>query len=310
MSKIDPEIAAFRRHMADVSRDFPPFETLPPETARRLAAQGRATLPNLPTPGVIMNEGKMESVSPPMKYRIYRPAGKITGMLFYLHGGGWTIFGVDTHDRLTRAYADQGNLLVIALDYALAPEHVFPTALHQITTAISTLAKDLAGDIGPLPLFLGGDSAGANLSLATALALRDTRALRLNGLLLSYGVYDSRCENASFDAYSGPEYMLTRDEMVFFWKRYIPEAPSRTHPQAHLLAADLHALPPCFLTIAECDVLSDESHAIAHQLQEHGNDVTARVYKGATHSFLEALDMAALARTAIKDQLEWIASNS
>ncbi|MCG4260918.1 alpha/beta hydrolase [Acetobacter senegalensis] len=310
MSKIAPEIAAFRRHMADVSQDFPPFETLPPETARRLAAQGRATLPNLPTPGVIMSEGRMESVSPPMRYRIYRPAGDVTGVLFYLHGGGWTIFGVDTHDRLTRAYADQGSLIVIALDYALAPEHVFPTALYQITDAISTLVKDLAGEIGTLPIFLGGDSAGANLSLATALVLRDTHALRLNGLLLSYGVYDSRCENASFDAYSGPEYMLTRDEMLFFWKRYIPEATSRTHPQAHLLAADLHALPPCFLTIAECDVLADESHAIAHRLQKHGNDVTARVYEGATHSFLEALDTAALARKAIEDQLEWIASKS
>ncbi|MBS1095967.1 alpha/beta hydrolase [Gluconobacter wancherniae] len=310
MSKIDPEIAAFRRHMADVSRDFPPFGTLPPETTRQLAARARATLPNLPTPGVNTNEGQIENVSPPMRYRIYRPAGEVTGVLFYLHGGGWTIFGVDTHDRLMRAYADQGSIIVIGFDYALAPEHVFPTALHQITASISTLVEDLSEEIGSLPVFLGGDSAGANLSLATALVLRDTYSVRLNGLMLSYGVYDSRCENASFNAYSSPEYMLTHDEMIFFWKRYIPEATSRTHPQAHLLAADVHALPPCFFTIAECDVLADESHAMAHKLQEQGNDATVRVYKGATHSFLEALDVAALARKAIADQLEWIASKS
>ncbi|WP_264813059.1 alpha/beta hydrolase fold domain-containing protein, partial [Gluconacetobacter sacchari] len=305
---LDPEIAAFRRHMAMAGQDFPPFETLPPDAARALAAQARATLPARRPAVAHVGDIVIEEATPPLRARIFSPGPAAEGVLVYLHGGGWTLFGLDTHDRLMREYAVGANLAVVGLDYALAPEHVFPVALEQVMDCLRALPDHL-GPLADLPLFVGGDSAGANLSLAAAIGLRDAGAGlhgRLRGLLLSYGVYDSACDTPSYTRFAGPDFMLTRDEMLFFWQRYIPDAARRALPLASPLRADLAGLPPVFMTIAECDVLADENHAMADRLRAAGNAVTARSYPGATHSFLEALDVAGLAARAVGDQIAWL----
>ncbi|NVN10796.1 alpha/beta hydrolase [Nguyenibacter vanlangensis] len=303
---LDPEIAAFRRHMAQAGRDFPPFETLPPATARSLAAQARATLPARAPALADVSDIVLGDTIPPLHARIFSPDPAPDGVLVYLHGGGWTMFGLDTHDRLMREYAAGANMAVVGLDYALAPEYVFPVALEQVLDCLRTLPVHLPA-LGGLPLFVGGDSAGANLSLAAAIGLRDAGiATRLHGLLLSYGVYDSACDTPSYTRFAGPDFMLTRDEMLFFWQRYIPDADRRTLPLASPLRANVADLPPVFMTIAECDVLADENHAMAGRLRAAGNAVIARSYPGTIHSFLEALDISGVAARAVAEQIAWL----
>ena len=131
-------------------------------------------------------------------------------------------------------------------------------------------------------------------------------SMLLSGMVLNYGVYDAACAGHSFERFSDPAYMLTREEMHLFWSRYLPDAGQRLQPLASPLRADLRYLPPCFLAIAECDVLADENRAMAARLAEAGVHTTAVTYPGTTHSFLEAVSIAAVAGRALQEQADWM----
>lgn len=307
---LDPEIALFRRRCAENSAHLPPLETLPPAQARRLVEQARAPWFAGGPPMRATREQTLQPADhlPPVRLRIHVPPAPGAGMLVYLHGGGWTMFSLETHDRLMREYADRAGVTVIGVDYALAPEARFPVAIHQVAHVLGALHRHPAAlGLTPGPVVCGGDSAGANLALAAALLLRDRADPALPaGLLLSYGVWDAACSSGSFVRYDGPDYMLTRAEMVFFWQRYLPRPDAGGDPLASPLRARLGGLPPCHMAIAACDVLTDENRAMAARLAGAGVAVEPVVYPGTTHSFLEAMSVAAVARRAIDEQAAWI----
>lgn len=308
--ELDPEIALFRRRAAEATRHLPPLGTLPPAEERRLVELARAPWrAGGPTMRRTADATLPEAV-PLLPLRIHEPEGALSGTLVYVHGGGWTMFNLETHDRLMREYAARAGMAVVGLDYALTPEAVFPTAIGQVVHALRRLREEpQAFGLPPGPIFIGDDSAGANLAMAAALVLRDAGAQDLlSGLVLNYGVYDSACTGRSFAMFTGPAYTLTREEMLFFWGRYLPDEAQRTHPLASLLHADLRGLPPCFLAIADCDVLADENQAMAERLREAQVAVEAVTYPGTTHSFLEAVSVARVAARAFQDQAEWMRS--
>lgn len=306
--ELDPEIALFRRRAGEATRHLPPLDTLPLAEARRLIELARAPW-FAGGPGMRRTRDLiLDDIRPPLRLRVHEPDGTVNGTLVYIHGGGWTLFSLETHDRVMREYAAATGMTVVGVDYALAPEAAFPVAIEQITHALRQLrAAPEAFGLTAGPIFIGGDSAGANLSVATALVLRDAgQGDLLSGLLLNYGVYDHACAGPSFDRYSDPAYMLTREEMHFFWSHYIPDPDRRAQPLASPLRAELRGLPPAFLAIAECDVLADENVAMAQRLGEAGVAVRAVTYPGTTHSFLEAVSIAAVARQALEDQADWM----
>jgi acetyl esterase len=226
--------------------------------------------------------------------------------LVYLHGGGWTIFSLDSHDRLMREYAAAAGCAVIGVDYSLSPEARFPVALDEaeaVVAALAGAARDLALDARRIAV--GGDSAGANLALGTAIRRRDA-GRELAGMLLSYGAFDT-VRRDSHARYGSDDYILNPEEMDAYWAEYLT-ADTRDHPLARPLNADLAGLPPAFLCIAECDVLADENLAMRDRLTAAGVPVEAVVYRGATHSFLEAARVSALARRAIADAGAWLAA--
>lgn len=241
------------------------------------------------------------------RIRIHRPSdAALLPVLVYLHGGGWTLFSIDTHDRLMREYAARSGCAVVGIDYSLSPEVRFPVALDEAQAVCAWLGEHGAAhglDIGRLAL--GGDSAGANLALSTALRLRDA-GKDAAALLLNYGAFDT-VERASHARFDGEAFMLTVPEMAAFWENYLgPDGAAHDHPHARPMIADLHDLPPAFLCIAECDILADENHAMADRLREAGVEVTAAVYPGATHSFLEAVEISALADRALEEAARWL----
>lgn len=243
------------------------------------------------------------------RIRIHRPTlAAALPVLIYLHGGGWTIFSIDTHDRLMREYAARSGCAVLGIDYSLSPEVRFPVALDEVA-AIRVWLDEEGGTHGldTSRVALGGDSAGGNLALSSALRLRDG-GLPAQALLLNYGAFDTT-PRASHERYDGENFMLTSREMSEFWQNYLgPSHDTEADPLARPLRADLHDLPPTFLCIAECDILVDENLEMARRLRAAGVTVEARVYPGASHSFLEAVGISGLAERAIDEAASWLRS--
>jgi acetyl esterase len=245
----------------------------------------------------------------PVKIRVYAPVSDTSprGALVYLHGGGWTIFSLDTHDRVMREYAARSGLNVIGVDYSLAPEARFPVALEEVKQVMRWLQRE-PGQTGvdPSRVALGGDSAGANLALCGALALRDEGAALPCGLLLNYGCYDIAVSDEMARRYGGEGFMLQAEEMAGFWRGYLRGPADANNPLVCPTRADLAGLPPVFMAIAECDILAEQNLEMAEQLRRAGVDVRPMVYRGASHSFLEAVSVSPLAARALQDGADWL----
>jgi len=242
-----------------------------------------------------------------LRLRMYRPTlDAVLPVMLYIHGGGWTLFSIDTHDRLMREYAARSGVAVIGIDYSLSPESKFPAALEEIAAALVWITEH-ADELGvdPQHILVGGDSAGANLSVAVNLLRRDRGQDTLAGMILNYGAF-CPLETDSYSLYNGPGFSLETDEMHQFWANYVTHESDLANPLVAPLRAELHGLPPAHLAIAECDILADCNHAMAEKLAAAGVPVTAVTYRGATHSFLEAVSIAPLADRALADQAAWI----
>jgi acetyl esterase len=238
--------------------------------------------------------------------RLHRPVAEFQlPALIYVHGGGWMLFSIASHDRLMREYAARARVTVIGVDYSLAPEARFPIPIYELIEVVGWV-RSPAGQklLNPSSLAIGGDSAGANLAIATNLALRGAGQPLLDAMLLNYGAFDVT-RRESHDRYGGSEYTLTSTEMDEFWSAYLPED-RWLDPLARPLLADLSGLPPTFLCVAECDILADENRAMAQRLHEAGVAVTLNSYAGATHSFLEAISVSSLADRALDDASAWL----
>lgn len=309
--ELDPEISIFVERMSKAWAEHPPFTSLPIEEARRVAEEVRAPWR---ADGPRMARTVEHSVpvsSGLLRVRLYDPGVPAPApALIYLHGGGFILFSIDTHDRLMREYASAGDFAVIGVDYPLSPEARYPTALDQIVDLVDWLNGGGAEILGidPVRLAIGGDSAGANLSVAAALRLRDRGASgRLKGLLLNYGAFAMDCSDEAEARYGGPDAVLQRAEMNHYYESYLgAEGVAEPEPYAAPLIADLSDLPPAFLAIPECDILAEQSYAMADRMTRAGVDVTSIVYRGATHSFLEAMSVAEVARRAILDGAGWV----
>ncbi len=224
-----------------------------------------------------------------------------------MHGGGWILFSIDTHDRIMREYAARADIVVVGVDYSLAPEAPFPQAIDEIVTTIRWLQQHGAEfGIDASRLIIGGDSAGAALALSTALKLRELRELQpVCGLLLNYGCFDPACTHPSFETYGHEEYLWAPDEMQGYWRDYLGSASPRD-PLAAPAYGDLRDLPPTLLVIPEYDVLRDDSFAMADRLGSAKVNTRMLYYPRASHSFLEAVATAEVSKRAFDETARWL----
>ncbi|MCB1487228.1 MAG: alpha/beta hydrolase [Bauldia sp.] len=277
------------------------------EEMRAAAAQARLQWKD---GGATMDAVVEEAIETPrgeIGLRVYYPhaAGPLP-TLVYFHGGGWALLDNDTHDRLMREYAAASGWAVIGVAYPRAPEVRFPGIVTACTAAIETIRQNLPRLGLIAPLALAGDSAGANLALSTAIALRDSGATNVDALILNYGVYDGTCESPSYAAFSDPPLTLSRDRMAWFWDLYCPDPEARRHPLASPLFADLAGLPPVRLVTTGVDVLRDENLAMAVRLFEAGNALSLDHHPHAPHAFVEALALHPEGRQAIAAAAAWL----
>jgi acetyl esterase len=255
--------------------------------------------------------------------RVYMPLGDAAGpgdprpVLVYLHGGGWTIGSIETHDNTCRSLANGAEVVVVSVDYRLAPEHPYPAGLDDCETALRWVV-DNAGELGvdPERLAIGGDSAGGNLAAVLAQRLRDTGP-PIRFQLLIYPATDMTMSYPSVDE-NAEGYFLTKAAMIWFGGNYLGRGAGDdeggagdrgpliepTDPRVsplHAPADALAGLPPTLVVTAEYDPLRDEGEAYAENLRAAGVDATATRYDGVIHGFFAMPDVIPEGKAAIDE---------
>src|SRR6202162_38436 len=217
---LDPDAAAVFNAFQEAGR--PPFETVSPAEARELYLQGRVV--TNPEPPALHSVQPLAIPSPAgsIPARIYTPlklrkANDLAPCLVFFHGGGWVIGNLDSHDVVCRKLADEGQLIVISIDYRLAPEHKFPAAVDDAIAATKWIA-DHATQLGvdASRLMVGGDSAGGNLAAVVAIAARDGNGPAIAAQVLIYPATDFALTHPS---HSEPETSILLTHTVIRWFR-------------------------------------------------------------------------------------------
>lgn len=217
MTPLDPQAIAVIRYLAQLAQ--PSLDQVPASEARRLYRETRAALrppaPVLPVVGDLTAEG----TAGPIPLRLYRPSNGVLPALIYFHGGGWVLGDLDTHDAVCRQIAAQAGVVVIAVDYRLAPEHPFPAAVDDSYSATAWIASNaVALGIDNTRLAVGGDSAGGGLATVVTLMMR-SGGPSLKYQILVYPVTDLRAQTESYSKYADG-YLLTRNMMRWFIAQY------------------------------------------------------------------------------------------
>jgi acetyl esterase len=286
---LDPDTA----RLLELARQagYPPFEALSPASARRAYA---ASWDAMQTPGgEVASVCDVEIPGPagPLRLRLYRGLGTDPGAalpcMVYLHGGGWVIGSLESHDRMCRQLANRAGICVIAVDYRLAPEHPFPAALDDAAAALRWVAEQAAElHLHPRAIAIGGDSAGGNLAAVLALMGRDGSVPAACYQALLYPALDLTADSDSYRSVTGGV-PLTAATMHYFIGHYTPQAADRLHWRASpLRAPSLAGAPAALLLTLAHDPLCDEGLAYARRLDRDGVRVTALHCNDQTHGLL------------------------
>ncbi|MEH6581810.1 MAG: alpha/beta hydrolase [Halioglobus sp.] len=221
---------------------------------------------------------------------LYTPPGEGPfPILVWIHGGCWLVGRPDHGERETSYIARQANVLVVSVDYRLAPEHPFPAGLDDCFNVCTWLAQhgeEFGGD--PMRISVGGSSAGGNLATAVALRARDDGGVKLLSQILRVPITDA-LKTDEWPSYrlAGEDYVLGRRAMVEAIELYTPNEKDRQHPWVSPLnAVELSGLPPTLITTAELDPLRDQAEAYAQRLREQKVAVTLKRFPATIHDFI------------------------
>lgn len=280
--------------------DAPPIHSLSPVEAR---ASYEALRPTTTQELARVEDITVAGAEGPRRARLYAPADDAPlPVVLYLHGGGWVIGSIETHDSLCQLLAKTSGCCVISLDYRLAPEHEFPAAPEDVYAALVDIqkrAEELRVDGNRMAV--AGDSAGGNLSAAVAIMCRDRGGPALAMQALIYPVTDYSFETDSYrDNAEG--YLLTKDTMRWFWDSYLASDADGLNPLASpLQESNLGGVAPAYVITAEFDPLRDEGDAYAAKLAAAGVVVTHRPYEGMVHEFVRFNDFLPQGKQAVVD---------
>lgn len=290
---IDPALQQIAAVMAAGASALPQ-----PVTAAGLRAAFDVPMPLPPVEVATVRDVTLAGADGPIAARLYhpRPSTRLP-VAVMMHGGGWVVGTLDTHDGLARALAHAAGCAVVSLAYRLAPEHPFPAGLDDCRAAIADLpahAEDFAIDADRYAVV--GDSAGGNLAAAVALALAG-RPGAPAAQVLFYPVIDCRFDTPSYRG-APAEGLLTEAMMRWFWQQYLGDA--EPGPLAAPIRAEsLAGVAPATVILAGNDPLHDEGLAYARALQAAGVATDVHDFSGAIHGFASFVGLAPIAGEAV-----------
>lgn len=283
----DPEVAAIFDAMNQQA--VPPISALTPRAAREQFSE----INELTESESVHLTQAIEIQGPdgPLSLRAYKPTAEDgLPVLVFLHGGGFVIGSLDSHDNVCAALANRAEALVLSVEYRLAPEHPFPAALEDAYAAVEwaeQYADDLGGD--PDRLVVGGDSAGGNLTAGVTLLAADRDGPEIDHQLLIYPAVGGGAVGSTPESYvqNSEGYFLEAEDMEWFQRSYVQDPiHARNEYAAPLLARDLSGLPPASVVTAGFDPLRDEGVEYAKRLAEDGVSVTHHHYEAMIHGFV------------------------
>ncbi|QTN27111.1 alpha/beta hydrolase [Rhodoferax sp. AJA081-3] len=307
VADIDPALAGFLAQAAAMGN--PPIESLPPPIARQIYRDMANNL-GLPAPAV----GTVEDTTCPgpagaLPLRIYTPltngANTPLPVLLFLHGGGFVIGDLETHDKVCRTLCHHTGMLVVAVDYRLAPEHPFPAATDDAEAALRWVlahATSLGGDANRIAVV--GDSAGAQLALVAA---RRVQAANVRALGMIYPVAQHPDEpSASYPENEGK--FLTMGVMQWFMGSYLGgQTEVLQHPDYALLKSGrFETLPATWVATMGHDPLRDEGHVLAQRIANAGVAVAHQHYPSAIHACIHFTAVSPVGLTVMTDLAQWL----
>jgi acetyl esterase/lipase len=307
---LDSDAAAVFKAFQEAGR--PPYETVSPAEARELYLKGRVVSNPEPPELAAVEALAIPSPAGSIAARIYTPtrlrkASGLAPALVFFHGGGWVIGDLDSHDVVCRKLAHEGELMVVSVDYRLAPEHKFPAATDDAMAATKWVAENAEQlGIDASRLMVGGDSAGGNLAAVVAIAARDGNGPAIAGQLLIYPATDFAMTHPS---HREPEtsILLTHSVIKWFRDHYLNDAADvhdwRASPAR---ATTLVGLPPAYVLTAGADPLRDEGDEYAERLEQAGVAVTYRHFPGQFHGFFTMGKLLQQANVAASDIGIWL----
>ena len=211
--------------------------------------------------------------------RLYNP-DETSLTIIFLHGGGWSFGSIDTHDHIARWLAAETGGRVCSINYGLSPEHPYPHAMHQARAVIA----EIVSESGKHPVFVSGDSAGANIAVTAILDLPAATRKKLAGFISIYGAYAPEMNLSSHRLYGDGRFGLNEAQMRWFWNLYAPQLPAEQRVKLlSPIGADLADFPPTLCIGAECDLLLDDTLAFYGELAKASVDVTLSLWSSLPH---------------------------
>lgn len=285
---LDKDIKSFVDELA--KQGGKPLYTLKYEDARKVLADLQAKpvkKPDVDTQDISLDLKELGTV----KVRITRPKGSDDELpvLFYVHGGGWVLGDIDTHDRLLREFTDGAKIAVASIVYTPSPEAQFPVPTNQIYAAIETLIKNAKEyNFSTEKFAIAGDSVGGNMATVTTIKSKQENGPKFGLQVLLYPVTNAAFNDKSYQEFAdGP--WLTKKAMEWFWDAYLPDKSARKNILASPLLGtkeELSGLPEAFIITNQNDVLRDEGEQYAQKLIDAGVKVTAVRYNSNIHDFM------------------------
>ena len=249
-------------------------------------------------------EGSFGAIGVRRYYPCEIPEGATAPAIVYVHGGGFVLGNLDTHDRICRILAKRAGVPVVAVDYRLSPEAKFPSAVEEVAAVASYLHEQGARHgIDGERLSFAGDSGGAHLGLAATMYLREEKGASdfVKCCLLYYGWF-GLTDSSSMRLLGGPWDGLTEADWQFYMQMYANDpAELAASPYANLFLNDLERdMPACYIAAAEYDPLRDDSATLAAICEQYGTPVRYEVFEGVIHAFLHYTKMLDAANDALE----------
>jgi acetyl esterase len=289
MTRPNPPLTpAMRQVLAGMARSRrPALHHVSPQQARSMYTAGAEVL-DLPRAPLARVQDLSVPTVPGVQCaaRLYAPSTDRLPVLLYLHGGGFVIGGLETHDSLCRQLALRSGAAVLALDYRLAPEQRFPAAVDDSCAALGWLVREGASlGLDNTRVAVGGDSAGGTLAAVAALHARDQGWPLALQVLITPGTTAHADTPSHLSFATG--HLLEAEMIGWFFDHYIDAAQRSDWRFAPLLADDLDGVAPAVFSLAECDPLIDEGLAYADRLRLAGVPVELELFRGVTHDFIK-----------------------